>query len=357
MGDLVKQYKGLYPLYDNNSRYIKWDEPQFFFVAGGVRYIDNDFGQISMIKINTENDDKEWGFDHGANTLSVAIDEEQNVFIGGVRNNEINTTMSSLRKLDKNGNLIWSVDTGFDVTYLVVDSDYVYTISNENASNYTVLRVYDKDGTFVTGYSRNHGTNTTTRFVSVNKDGEILLIFSAPFTGATRVRMDLLDNEFNSISTISIPSNQIHEGYFLRDGNVYTTIDRIVRKSIGTSTLNFTDIFSDTALATAIRQGITLDSESNIYYGTFQDIKKRNSAGTLIWQRTGLYRSPNKITITPDDEFIYMTGPATTTFVGGNVTRVYDKDGTLLKSYNLFGTSNLIFDLDIFPLKSDGPWN
>jgi hypothetical protein len=108
MADLVKQFKGLYPLYNDNSRYIKQLDSIFIYTGGTI------VSNITTRKYDSSGN-LIWSVNHGDTVFGIAVDKNGNVYTGGDRASHLTT-----RKYDSSGNLIWSVNHGFTVRSVAV---------------------------------------------------------------------------------------------------------------------------------------------------------------------------------------------------------------------------------------------
>ncbi len=98
----------------------------------------------------------------------IAVDSSNNVYVGSTRNNNVASTFASFRKLDTNGNLIWSRDTGSTVVAITIYEDFLYvSTQGEATSDVGNIRKYDLDGTLI--WTTNLIDARTCRRIAVDK--------------------------------------------------------------------------------------------------------------------------------------------------------------------------------------------
>jgi hypothetical protein len=152
-----------------------------------------------------------WSRDHGAGfniSSNITVDVDGFVYTGGSRINNITT-----RKYDSDGNLIWSLDHGAEVLSVAVDNDSnVYTAGARFSINIST-RKYDTDGNLI--WSRDHGA--TVRSVAVDKNGFVYT------TGD--IIDDVTTRKYNSDGDLiwSINDQRNSNSIALdKEGNIYT---------------------------------------------------------------------------------------------------------------------------------------
>ena len=111
-----------------------------------------------------------WNLDHGASVFAIEVDLDYNVYIGGLRTNDVTT-----RKYNSSGTLLWSVDHGAPVYYIVVDKDgNVYTTGDRNdniGGEFATTRKYDTNGNLL--WSIDDGNNMRTIALSTKSSSLI----------------------------------------------------------------------------------------------------------------------------------------------------------------------------------------
>lgn len=112
-----------------------------FLVAGGARS-----SSVTLRKYDL--DGQPLGtYDTGSTVWAVAIDSEVNIIAGG---NHGGSPSRSLRKLDKDLNLIWEITTGTSATVngIAIDSEdnIIVGVARQSANDFKTVIKYDKNG-------------------------------------------------------------------------------------------------------------------------------------------------------------------------------------------------------------------
>ena len=229
---------------------------QYGFVYSGssdqtVRKIDPDGNEL-------------WSSDVNTTIYTVAVDQDRFVFIGNFDN--------TIRKIDPGGNQVWSF-TGHENTVYGLDTDrngFVYSASLDNT-----VRKIDPDGNQVWAFT-GHSDNVWD--VAVDQDGFV-------YSGSSDQTVRKIDPDGNQVWSFTGHSGNIRTVTVDQDGFVYSgsfgTEDSILRKidPDGNQVWSFSGDGS-----TSTVHNVTVDQDGFVYYGSNdRTARKIDPDGNQLW--------------------------------------------------------------------------
>ena len=320
MADLVKQFKGLYPLYDNESKYIKRVEvPAFlyFVTAAGTVLSTNSIDKIDLDgNYITDQSFPVNAIDGG---FDISYSKVEDLFYAANGN--------TLRKIDKTGQVISTItlfDTIRGVAVDAIGDIYVGTVGSG-------LRKYNSSGTLLWSVFPAGAVNK----IAISSQNEVYISCSSTN------KLEKIDPS-NGSSIWTETGFQPWSVFIDNSDNVYSfSTDNLLRKYDPSGNLLWS--FDHGASSLGIN-GIAVDSLNNVYVGstrnnniasTFASFRKLDTNGNLIWSIDGGGVAVGAITIYED--FLYVSTQGLTLSDVGNISK-YDLDGILIWTTNLIDT-------------------
>jgi hypothetical protein len=255
--------------------------------SGNIYIGGNSINNISIIKLNS-NGNQILTADHGRPVNAITVDNDENIYVGGVRTL---TDFKTTRKLDPNGNELWSADHEASVLSIALDkNNNVYTGGSTPFQQNITLRKYNING----GEIWNNYYGATIRGIATDVDNDIYIVGSPPSQtyannndGGIIYEIRKLDSNGNIIWSAS------HGGILFSiavdiNKNVYVggVISGVDNKTTRKLDPNGNELWSVNHLATVL--SIALDKNNNVYTGGLNaseiiTTRKYTTDGVLIW--------------------------------------------------------------------------